>query len=842
MVRLKTVFLWASLALATSAAASERTMLVLDGSASMSEEIDGRAKVDIARDSVVEVIGALPATQHVGLMAYGLNTVGDCGDIEELVPLGTDRSGLLDALGGLNPKGETPMADALALAARKLDHREEEATIILVTDGMETCKPRPCAASRRLERRGFDFTVHVIGFDVREPRTIEQLECIAASTGGSYRAANTGDDLSAALAASIPSSVTPTPAPDTPASKADPAAPGTLTLRATELRGGPEVTEGLIWRIRPVGGPAYLHETEATGRVTFDLPEGTYNIFLSRPEFDQTAVARHVRVRSGVARTVSLAVDLGIKATLRTEPSGTAPVNSVLRIHFEGPNRPGDFVALAKAGAATNELESFTRTDRGNPLRLRTPAEPGAYEIRYMLASPRRMLASLPIQLTETGATLTAPDAVTAGASFEVIWTGPGAEGDLITIVPPDSPDTLYRAFAYPRRGRPVQLTADLVPGTYELRYVLAGSRVIARQLIEVDGASASVSGPAEGLAGKEIEIDWTGPAERGDLVTLAEIGAASFRYIDFFYPIRKGEAGTVALPTEPGEYEIRYIQAGRKVLARQPIVVMAAEATLSPPATAEVGETVVVPWSGPATDDDYIALRRPGSNNNIAFFRAQTGGASSLIMPLTAGTYEISYFQGGKERLATVAIDVEDARAAVSGPEIAPAGTEITIDWDGPRRKDDMIVIALPGAPATQALERVRVRGRSEIRLVLPIDAGTYDLRYVLAGQRVLARHAIKVTEATATLHSVSEIEAGTPLFVTWEGPGGPEDVIGFSRPSVANDQLATEAKVAGSPLLSVVAPSLPGIYELRYFLRGTRLIGKKQILVTAREDSTGQ
>lgn len=817
-------------------------MLVLDGSASMAEEIDGRAKIEIAADSVAGLVGTLPATQPLGLVAYGHTSTNDCTDIAELAPFGTDRSGLLAAIEGLTPQGETPMADALALAAQRLDHTEEEATIILVSDGIETCAPNPCAASRRLERTGLDFTVHVIGFDVREPATREQLQCIAASTGGTYQSANTGADLSAALAMTMPSAVAPTPVPETQTPTTDPALVGTLTLRATELRNGPEVAEGLIWRIRRVGNPENLHETEATGRVTFDLPAGTYNIFLSRPEFDQTTVARHVRVREGVARTVTLVVDLAIEATLRTEPAGDAPVNSLVRIHFEGPNRPGDFVAIAKAGAATNELESFTRTDRGSPLRLQTPAEPGDYEVRYMLASPRRVLASLPIRVTEAGATLTAPEAVTAGAPFEVLWTGPGAEGDLITIVPPESPDTLYRSFAYPRRGRPVQLTADIAPGTYELRYVLAGSRVIARQEVEVEDASASISAPAEGLTGKEIEVTWTGPAERGDLVTVAEIGDASFSYVDFFYPIRKGEPGTLALPTEPGAYEIRYIQAGRKVLARQPVTVKAAEATLSPPATAEVGETVEIPWTGPATPGDYVAIRRPGSSNNIDFFAPKTGAEMSLTLPLSAGLYEVIYVQGGNERLATAEIDVKDVNASVSGSENAAAGTEIAVDWDGPAREEDVIAIAVPGAPASQTVERVRFRGRDDVRLVLPIEAGTYELRYILSGQRILASQPIEVTRASATLHSVSEVEAGAPLFVTWEGPGGPEDVIGFARPSVVDDRLATEAKVAGSPLSAVTAPTQPGIYELRYLLRGTRLIGKKQILVTAREESTGQ
>ena len=64
-----------ALALAHPAAASDaataRTLIVMDGSGSMWGQIDGRPKLEIARETVANVVGKLPPGQTLGLIAYG---------------------------------------------------------------------------------------------------------------------------------------------------------------------------------------------------------------------------------------------------------------------------------------------------------------------------------------------------------------------------------------------------------------------------------------------------------------------------------------------------------------------------------------------------------------------------------------------------------------------------------------------------------------------------------------------------------------------------------------------------------------------------------------------------
>ena len=67
-------------------------MLILDGSGSMWGRIDGRPKIEIARESVDGMLADWPEERGIGLMAYGHRREGDCSDIEVLAePAPLDR-------------------------------------------------------------------------------------------------------------------------------------------------------------------------------------------------------------------------------------------------------------------------------------------------------------------------------------------------------------------------------------------------------------------------------------------------------------------------------------------------------------------------------------------------------------------------------------------------------------------------------------------------------------------------------------------------------------------------------------------------------------------------------
>ncbi|QWV09052.1 VWA domain-containing protein [Ruegeria pomeroyi] len=154
-------------------------ILVLDGSGSMWGQIEGKAKIEIAREVVTGLLADLPQDQPLGLTVYGHRRKGDCTDIETLVaPAPGNRAAIASAVAGLKPKGKTPMLEAVRQAAEALRYTEEKATVILVSDGVETCDADPCATAAALEAAGVDFTAHVVGFDIDDPQALAQMQCL----------------------------------------------------------------------------------------------------------------------------------------------------------------------------------------------------------------------------------------------------------------------------------------------------------------------------------------------------------------------------------------------------------------------------------------------------------------------------------------------------------------------------------------------------------------------------------------------------------------------------------------------------------------------------------------
>ena len=238
-----------------SASAPRDTILVVDASGSMWGQIDGVNKIVIARDVIEGLVRGLPDNQRLGLVAYGHRKKGDCDDIQTLADVGADRASMIAQIRTLTPMGMTPLTQSVQHAAETLNYTKNAATVILVSDGLETCDADPCALAKALAENGLDFTVHVIGFDVTEQER-KGLACIAEETDGTFLAADNADELTAALARVA--MVEPVAAP--PAVTAELPAQ-TVALKATMLRNGPRVTmwpprHGRVGRIRASALPA----------------------------------------------------------------------------------------------------------------------------------------------------------------------------------------------------------------------------------------------------------------------------------------------------------------------------------------------------------------------------------------------------------------------------------------------------------------------------------------------------------------------------------------------------------------------------------------------------------
>ena len=180
------------------------TVLILDASGSMWGIVEGQSKIAAARQAVGSILSKWNPSDRLGVMAYGHRSKGDCNDIEMIRPVGpVDAREISSTVERLNPKGKTPLTQALRQAAQSLKSNENKSTVILVSDGIETCNADPCAAAAELKKAGIGFVAHVIGLDVTDPLAKAQLQCIARNTGGVYLDAANASGLQQALGRAV---------------------------------------------------------------------------------------------------------------------------------------------------------------------------------------------------------------------------------------------------------------------------------------------------------------------------------------------------------------------------------------------------------------------------------------------------------------------------------------------------------------------------------------------------------------------------------------------------------------------------------------------------------------
>lgn len=170
------------------------TMVVLDASGSMTEaDAGGQPRMDAAKSATTGLLDELGEDAPVGLLTYGTGTgntpddkAAGCRDVSLLRgPQSGDLAALKSQVTDLTPRGYTPIGQALRTAANALPD-DGPRTVVLVSDGIDTCAPPPvCEVAKELKDKGVDLVVNTVGLLVDDEARTE-LSCIADATGGTY--------------------------------------------------------------------------------------------------------------------------------------------------------------------------------------------------------------------------------------------------------------------------------------------------------------------------------------------------------------------------------------------------------------------------------------------------------------------------------------------------------------------------------------------------------------------------------------------------------------------------------------------------------------------------------
>ena len=345
----------AALGLAFPAIAAERAVIVLDGSGSMWAQIDGKARITIARETLHEVLATLPEDLELGLMTYGHREKGNCSDIEMLVEPATGTGAAIAAAAdGISPRGMTPISDAVRLAAEDLRFTEQKATVILITDGLETCEVDPCALASELESQGIDFTTHVLGFGLSDEEG-RQVACLAENTGGRYLSASDADGLVEALTTTVARVVLAEPDPEP---VPEPAVDYNYKPTASLSEGGPDLISErgeLVWKWYTIAADGSAGDYIGTGYESdFEraLEPGDY---IMTARIGYASASQKVTIEAGKVAQPHFVLN-GATLRLHPLPSEGADIdeNAMVKIRHGGERlttKYGDINLVVPAGA-----------------------------------------------------------------------------------------------------------------------------------------------------------------------------------------------------------------------------------------------------------------------------------------------------------------------------------------------------------------------------------------------------------------------------------------------------------------------------------------------------------
>lgn len=705
------------------------TVIVYDASGSMWGQIDGEAKITIARRVMADLIRTWDEDTNIGLVAYGHRRAGDCTDIETVAPVGpVEREALIAHVESLQPNGKTPLTDAVRHAAELLKFRDNPATVVLVSDGIESCDADPCAVSEDLARAGIRFTAHVVGFDVTAESDQQQLRCIADNTGGQFFAARDARGLEEALGevAELASEPDPEPEPEPEVTVSAPeSAVGGSQVRVTWSG---ETRERDMITIVPAGADA-----DARGR--YERVRDKDSTVLTAPADTGPHEARYVSHTSGLA-LASAPMEL-----TEPEPVVTAPesvtAGAAFAVSWEYPVHPRDYVTIVPADAPADEYAGYIRVDDKRSGSLTAPAEPGDYEVRYMLQEGGLAIARAPVQVVTESVSVSAPENVTGGADFVVSWDNAIHPRDYVTVVPSDAPADHYASYIRVGDKGSGNLTAPAEPGNYEVRYVLQeNGRAIASAPIHVTGQDVDVSAPEEVRAGSSFTVSWTDVVHPRDYVTIVPADAPDGEYATYAR-VRDRRSDSLTAPAEAGDYEVRYmLQEDRRVLARAPVRVAVPETDVSAPESVTGGSQFTVSWTSVIHPRDYVTIVPAAAPDGEygTYTRVRDHSSDSLTAPAEAGDYEVRYMlQEGRKVLARAPVRVEAPVVGLEAPQAVGVEAAITVRWDNPIHPRDYVTIVPAGAPADEYGKYIRVQNRNEGGLAAPAEPGSYEVRYVL-------------------------------------------------------------------------------------------------------------
>ncbi|GIN92626.1 hypothetical protein J22TS1_36770 [Siminovitchia terrae] len=176
--------------------------ILLDASGSMEAQINGKSKMDSAKEAIQIFADKLPENAEVSLRVYGHKGTGNeidkqlsCSSTEEIFHgQGDQTKQISKALESVKSAGWTPIANALESVKKDMNPETTDSVVYVVSDGIETCGGNPAKIAKELNQAKVKTVVNIIGFAV-DNEGQKLLRQVAASGGGEFTSVDNDEAL-----------------------------------------------------------------------------------------------------------------------------------------------------------------------------------------------------------------------------------------------------------------------------------------------------------------------------------------------------------------------------------------------------------------------------------------------------------------------------------------------------------------------------------------------------------------------------------------------------------------------------------------------------------------------
>lgn len=423
-----------------------------------------------------------------------------------------------------------------------------------------------------------------------------------------------------------------------------------------------------------------------------------------------------------------------------------------LEINWRGKTAGDDSIVIVAADAAAGVRTGRKALKTEESLVFEVSDKPGDYEVRFIDAASGKIIAREDLEITKPKVTLDAPDEGLAGTVISVKWSGPNDKYDQLAIAKPGAPGKETVSYAAIAKGSPTDVRLPDVAGKHVLRYVSGGGREVwHEQSLSVEQPEISFDIPSTLPAGAEVMIDWKGPANKGDYVTVAEPDMAGNKYVSYAYA-KAGKQAKLRMPATGGKFQIRYISGQKATIwASKPVSIKMPTVSLETPDRGATGDTLLMDWQGPANKGDYVTVAMPNTAGNkyISYKYIKEGGKAEIQLPEEPGNYVIRYVSAVKGTVwFEEPVRVTRRAEQISADEEVTAGKQFKVKWQNNGFAGQYIGI-YPAGSADDAgyTTYVYTKNKTDAKLRAPKEAGKYELRYMSGGKKeVWARTALKV------------------------------------------------------------------------------------------------